>query len=47
MTTYNDTDMMEKEDIQLKDEALQKITEPTQTICTNSRHNLTEVFKRL
>ena len=40
-----DDDMMDKDDRQLIDEALQKITEPTQTLCTDGRHNLTEVFK--
>ena len=36
---------MDKDDRQLIDEALQNITEPTQTICTDPRHNLTEVLK--
>ena len=37
--------MMDKDDRELIDEALQKITEPTQTISTDPRHNLIEVFK--
>ena len=37
--------MMDKDNRQLIDEALQKITEPTQTICTDPRRNLKEVFK--
>ena len=35
-----DEDMMDKDDRQLIDEVLQKITEPTQTICTDPRRNL-------
>ena len=43
----NDThdDMIDKGDRQLRDEALQKLTEPTQTISTDLRRSLTEAFK--
>ena len=37
-------DMMDEDDRQLINEALQAITEPTQTACTDPWHNLTEIF---
>ena len=40
-----DDDTMDKDDKQLINEVLQKITEFIQTICTNPRRSLTEVFK--
>ena len=42
MTFTND--MMDEDDRQLINEALQTITEPTQTACTDPRHKLTEIF---